>query len=127
MFKTKPILGFLMRKSSPPYCGGTRARLTVGTCSAWGRRGRMSDVRCFIGERACRNGSLHRSNERRNMSTPDATIISADPAKSEADFVTRVLPWPQSGTPGFINLHYKPDRGGMPGYSFRGSRTWWRR
>ncbi len=46
-------------------------------------------------------------------------MISADPAKSEADFLRRVLPWPQGGAPGVVNLHYtKPDRGGMPGYSF---------
>lgn len=52
------------------------------------------------------------------MSTPDATDAS-DLAENEADFLKRVLPWPQDGAPGVVNLHYtKPDRGWMPGYSF---------
>jgi hypothetical protein len=49
------------------------------------------------------------------MSTPNAAMITTDPAKNETDFLTRVLPWGQ----GVANLHWKTkDRPGLPGLPF---------
>ena len=45
---------------------------------------------------------------------------STGPVKIGADFLRRVVPWPQAGAQGFINLHWTiPDgKGGMPGKPF---------
>ncbi len=63
MSTSEPILSeFLTKKNSPPNCGSTRERSIVGMCLALAHRGRSSDVRCFIVERPCRNGSSRKSN-----------------------------------------------------------------
>ena len=56
----------------PPNCGETCARSIDGKYLALGRRERMSDVKCFIGERAWRNGSRRKSNEGGSMNAPHA-------------------------------------------------------
>ena len=45
--------------------------------------------------------------------------MSLDPGKDFADFLARVVPWPQAGEPGFINLHWTfPSHDGMGGTPF---------
>ncbi len=40
-------------------------------------------------------------------------------AKNEADFMSRVVPWPAPGTTGYVNMHWTmPDRHGMGGQPF---------
>ena len=42
--------------------------------------------------------------------------VGAPPVANEADFLSRVLPWPNDESSGFINVHWtKPDKPGMPG------------
>ena len=45
--------------------------------------------------------------------------MSANAEKDVADFLSRVVPWPEPGTPGFINVHWTfPSHGGMGGKPF---------
>ena len=37
---------------------------------------------------------------------PQTATGNTDPAKNEADFLRRALPWPGCGAPGYVNLHW---------------------
>jgi hypothetical protein len=37
-----------------------------------------------------------------------------DPAKNEAEFLRRAVPWPKHGAPGYVNLHWTPGFSGKP-------------
>jgi len=52
-------------------------------------------------------------------SHPQPKTDPAGEGSRAADFLRRVVPWPSSGAPGFINLHWTlPDRAGMGGKPF---------
>ena len=49
----------------------------------------------------------------------NSTNDDSAPGKTAVDFLTRVVPWPQAGAPGFINMHWtNPDHPGMGGRPF---------
>ena len=54
------------------------------------------------------------------MTGPNAATAAAA-MPSVSDFLSRVLPWPENGAPGFINIHWtnsKPQYNGMSGRPF---------
>ena len=62
MSSSEPILSeFLTKEELAAELRRNPRTLDRWEVLAWGRRGRVSDVRCFIGERACRNGSSRKS------------------------------------------------------------------
>ena len=58
----------------------------------------------------------------RARAPPEGVLSAAGapaPEKDVADFLSRVVPWPQPDAPGFINVHWTfPSHGGMGGKPF---------
>ena len=67
-------------------------------------------------------GTTGAGNVTGTVTTPNAAGASSStgPVKLTADFLRRVLPWPQAGAQGVINVHWTTPngQGGMPGKPF---------